>query len=395
MGIPADTARAVFFFFSFLALAIAFGSFRLRCAAACLLAPTFFFQWLCSQTSHNPSVQEAVHCHLDVKHGGSDPDADLPSFRVSDQEAAKIRARGEDPYIGQRMNYLQGTSVSFGPLLAALSPQQRDTFMTFEKVFPAQLDADTRLKTDKFYQKPDRFTLLIFLQADGFNVKLAAKRLVDTIVWRQQAGVDEWVDNPDWETYNVFQKYRTKRILGFDNSGYLLVAERLGEFFGSDNGERALSRESWLKCHAFELTLINNAFRTISVRENRAIHSVTYLGDLAGLRFRQCSRLLASGYLGYITKGVERFFPENVGKVFVFNAPSFVEFLLPVAKLILDQKTFAKMNVTSNLPRKKLRDEVGPHVLPQEWGGDLKYVCPHVPTLPPLYKPSRNIVNER
>lgn len=341
-----------------------------------------------SRSSASHSSPEVVEYHCGMRDSAEDcskrgTDAALPCFRVQDEEAAKMRARGEDPYVGQRLNYLQGTAIPFEPLLSQLTAKQKERYDKFECEFPSALAADARLDRQRFYQMPDRFMMLLFLQADQYNVDLGVKRLVDTVVWRQQFGVDDWIDNPDWKVFSCYLKYRTKRILGFDKSGRVFLAERLGEFFGSDNGERALPRETWTMCHAFELSLIGAAFRVVSIRENRAIHRLNYVGDMAGLRVRQASKLL--DFLKYITQGVERYFPETAGKVILFNAPGFLSSLISIAKFFLNKETVANLQVHSgDAKQAKLRDHVGPQVLPREWGGELDYIVPHIPPLPAL-----------
>jgi len=133
-------------------------------------------------------------------------------------------------------------------------------------------------------------------------------------------------------------------------------------------------------CHAFELSLVGSAFRQVSIRENRAMHHLTYFGDLSGLRFRQAMALLP--FLEFVTKGVERFFPETAGKVTLFNAPAVFAPCISIAKLFLDKNTVANLSVFTALPKGQFVEEVGPEVFPREYGGKLEYELPHIPVLP-------------
>lgn len=301
------------------------------------------------------------------------------SFRVSDEEAANIRARGGDPYIAQRLNYLQGTTVPFGPLFLSLNARERKAFETFQSNFPQKLDADERLDRRKFYQTPDRFTMLLFLQADNYKVDLAIARLVNTIIWRQQSKLDDFVDNPDMKLYNRYLTYRAKLMIGFDRLGRPLLVERLGEFFGSDNGEQALTRDEWSICSSFELTLVGAAFRASSVHHNRPIHRLVYIGDMLSLRFRQAKNTMP--YLKFISNCVEEYFPETAGPVYLINAPFFLEFLLKVAYLFLPKTVVANTTVKSGPQPELLCEQIGASLVPREYGGDLDYSIPHIPPL--------------
>merc|ERR1719440_924494 len=117
-------------------------------------------------------------------------------------------------------------------------------------------------------------------------------------------------------------------------------------------------------CHALEFAFAGAAFRESSVRENRAIHRLTYAGDLTGLRWRQCWALLP--FLKYIVQGVERYYPETAGRVILFNAPVWIPPLLAAVKLFIHKNTAANLHILSG--SKELRDIVGPSVLPREWG---------------------------
>ena len=96
-----------------------------------------------SKVGNNASY--AAHSQKQEPHVSTfgDEDKVLPVLRPPPEEAARIRARGEDPYAGQRLNYLAGTSVPFEPLLLELGAHQRAKFEEFEQRFP-RVSADCK-----------------------------------------------------------------------------------------------------------------------------------------------------------------------------------------------------------------------------------------------------------
>jgi len=293
-------------------------------------------------------------------------------MRPSEEAAAAARARGEDPYPGQRFNYLQGTSVPFEPLLRDLEPKQ---MMAMKG--RASSAACQELDRGRFFQEPDRFTLLLFLQADGYDVRRATKRLLTTMVWRQKSGFEDFVDNPNKEAWNLYWRLRPRRMIGYNAQGWPVFTEPLGAFFGSDNGCRAMPMRLWVLCYAFDVSLQQAAFRWSSIAQNRAVHRVAYIGDIAGLRLRQTSGLI--GYLRQLTKEVETHFPECAGSVVIFNTSSmFLTLFNNVVKRFLDPRTASTISLHAGVPKKYFLDTFGPELIPAEWGGNSTYVLPRI-----------------
>mmetsp|Transcript_35742 Transcript_35742/g.91905 ORF Transcript_35742/g.91905 Transcript_35742/m.91905 type:complete len:454 (-) Transcript_35742:278-1639(-) len=254
-----------------------------------------------------------------------------------------------------------------------LTPEQREALETFRN---EALPAARAQAGPAAHARVDEFTLVRFLRADKFNPQVAAARLAKTLQWR----ADNRVDHVLAEAPMALPVYRSLRIRtypGWDRQGNILMLERLGEFFGSDCGNM-LTIEEWLKCYTHDMAMIQGRMRESSKKHGRPISRITYVGDLAGLRMRQCLNNLK--VLKACAQVIEVHFPEQAGQIFLINAPPMVAMLWSAAKRILDPAVAAKVNIFSGVPTEKLLEIVEPEVLPQELGGRNPLVFPHAIT---------------
>eukprot|EP00928_Gymnodinium_smaydae_P092163 TRINITY_DN75974_c0_g1_i1.p1 TRINITY_DN75974_c0_g1~~TRINITY_DN75974_c0_g1_i1.p1 ORF type:complete len:428 (-),score=58.43 TRINITY_DN75974_c0_g1_i1:98-1381(-) len=298
-------------------------------------------------------------------------DASLENFRPSPDEIAKSRARGEDPFASLRLNYLAGTNVPFETVSGALNSTELARFEEFERKVLEKLSSCPELDRTRFHQLPDKFTMLIFLQADNYDVEKAVARLVSTVLWRQTSGLDDFISNPDDRAWYLYYHLRPRRLVGYDKHHRPVMLDALGEFFGSDNGCSALPMHQWMQCFGYEMSLLQCSFRRTSVRHNKPIHRIAYIGDLSGLRVGQARRLIP--LLRAFTSEVERHFPECAGTVVLINAPKIFAFLWRLVQSFVDPKTVATMSVHSGVPTAFLCESFGEDVVPVEWGGKLNY----------------------
>lgn len=300
---------------------------------------------------------------------------DIENFRPSPEEASRIRARGQDPYAGQRLNYLAGTNVPFEPLLEELSDLERQRFEELEREFPSRLSMCSGLDRGRYYQEPDRFTLLLFLQADKYQVEAAIKRLLNTMVWRQTSGFEDFVDNPDTDAWALYRLLRPRVTVGYDLQGRPISIEPLGAFMSSDAVE-AMPMSKWVMCYAFDISLQQVAFRKTSILHNRPIHRVVYLGDVSGLSLRRGRPMMT--YLRTLTMEVEQHFPESAGYISLFNAPPATATLFAIAKMFIDPRTASRCSIHSGIPRAFFSTTFGQAGLPVEMGGTLSLAVPRI-----------------
>jgi hypothetical protein len=303
-----------------------------------------------------------------------------------DEEAAWLSKRRfpawkRFPVEGMRLNSFAGVAnLDFAQHVRAKLPaREQAAFDSFSAAFDAEMKKHMhRLDAARFYQLPDDFTKLKFLQADQYKQDLAVVRLITTVVWRQTSGLDDFISNPDWELLGRYRDIRQRRVVGFDKANRPFMVERLGEFFGSDVVRDALSMDQYLMCYAFDISELTGAMReAYELFGGPYQHRVGYLGDVRGLRFVQTMRLIP--FLKALTKQVDTHFPEMAGPLYLLNAPTVASKLWPVVKVFLDPNTASKIVIDSSDAREKVLEIFGDVVVPKEWGGLHEYELGHVP----------------
>ena len=115
------------------------------------------------------------------------------------------------------INLFEGCGFEFETtFLNALTENQNDKFIQFVNAFEeafAQLCKECPAILSS-RDVPDDSTKLRFLQADGYKVNLAVKRLINCITWRQQLGASRMVSNGPPNSYETYKKSRISRHLG-------------------------------------------------------------------------------------------------------------------------------------------------------------------------------------
>jgi len=89
------------------------------------------------------------------------------------------------------------SGVSFENALDALGEKEQSAFKTFVPHFQRKLADDVEIDRKKFFQEPDNFTMLRFLQADDYDIDRATTRLLNTCAWRQKSGFEDFVTKPN------------------------------------------------------------------------------------------------------------------------------------------------------------------------------------------------------
>ena len=117
------------------------------------------------------------------------------------------------------------------------------------------------------------------------------------------------------------------------------------------------------------ISLISNGFPPFA-----ADH---FIGDCRGLRFFAAMR--AVPLLKFLTKQVERHYPEIAGDICLVGVPSALAMIYnKVVKRFLDPAVAAKVELHSGIPSAHLIKKYGPDCLPVEWGGSSPVAVPHV-----------------
>jgi len=232
----------------------------------------------------------------------------------------------------------------------------------------------------RFWQKPDHFTKLRFLQADSYDLAKAVARLSHTVVWRQQSGFDDFVSEPDLKLYARYRALRIRRAVGaFDKCGRPLIVERLGGFMSDMQYQRGLTLPQFALCYAYDLSFVFAEFRKQVEQGGKYSHRVAYIADLSGIRFGVSVRTVSLFKL--LAAIVEGHFCEIAGPISLVNCPSFASYVYGLLKRFLDPHTTEMITLSSDSALPDLERLYGLEVVPQEYGGNLKY---DIPALVPM-----------
>jgi len=274
---------------------------------------------------------------------------------------------------GMRFNFLQGSGVPFDPNVDELTLEHKEKFLKMKtRIEQALRDREEANKNDALVH-PDDFNILRFLKADQYDVDQAVRRLLKTLAWRKEKGLEQiaGIEPADWDTY---RKKRVRVLVGYDKHGRPLMVERIGQFFGSGDAPRALSVQQWLQCYIYDMSLLFAEFRQCSIRANREVSDIMYIGDLKGVRLIQSFRYLY--LIKALTSEVEVHYPEIAGPIVLVNAPKFMTRLWGAAQRIIDPNILAKVQIYPNIPTEKLLEKIDKSMLPQELGGENSIIIP-------------------
>lgn len=226
-------------------------------------------------------------------------DADDPSMIFTENRTYPLEF--------MRLNTFAGMSaVTFEQVLANLGSKEQERFQSFSKLFDERLK---EIDTIEPHQVPDNFTRLKFLQADGYNVGVALKRLLECVNWRISIGLDAFLEKPNMGMIERYRHIRVRRIVGIDKTGSPLIFERLGEFLASDEAFRAgMTLDEWAICSVWDLCELMAACRVASDAQGKYQHRINYIGDLTGTRLSGALRIMNS--IKVLTRIADRYFPE-------------------------------------------------------------------------------------
>jgi hypothetical protein len=287
--------------------------------------------------------------------------------------------------LGFRLNTFAGVrGLNFDRTLRiTLTEEQNTTFDLFSK----QVDVEmTRISTTtneinlaRYWQRPDSFTKLRFLQADKWNVEAALYRLSRTVVFRQQYGLDDFISSPDVKLLEKYEAIRARRFVGFDKQGRPIILERLGELFSEKDVLKGMSESEFILCSAYWLCFISNKIREAYEKGRTAgfQHRFSYIGDLQNTSYIRT----VSNYSLFrrLSSGISWFFPELCGCIVLIRAPYVAAKVFDsLVKPYIDKTTAARIVLVNGEGIKELDESIGVNFLPKEFGGENEFELPHI-----------------
>lgn len=335
----------------------------------------------CSNNTHSPTSTPS----------SSSPPSSAFSFSVVERKASSPSnssnsANSLDPPFplpsaavmqGQRLNTFEGIpGLDFHrDVLAKIPEDKRPIYEQFSVAMDQeveQLVQDNRIDSSRFWQRPDHFTKLRFLQSDEYDIAKAVVRLSRCLVWRQQSGFEDFVTSPDLRLYARYRALRVRRLLGvYDKCGRPLIVERLGNFLGDMMYQRGITLPQFGMCYAYDVSLVFAEFRRHVQQGHPYAHQIAYVADLRGVHVGVALRTVS--LLKSLSRVAEANFCHIAGPISLVNAPSFVSYPWGLCKNFLSPHVVAKVSFSSDSGLEDLDRLYGLDCVPQEYGG--RYVC--------------------
>jgi len=251
-----------------------------------------------------------------------------------------------------------------------MTQRQLDIYNAFRAEFKA------RFVVDRDGTTPDDFTILCFLQADKYDIKLAMKRLLGTIVWRKHIKLNDILQRPP-ASLAVFRQVRSCPFMGYDNYNRPIFVERMGEFIGALDTPiaRSITHSNYLACCIYEMGKPIQKFRE-QAKLGRPLWKQVYIVDCQHATFVKA--IASINLLKSFSKDVEVHFPEQAAAVYIINVPTVLSSVWRMASKILDPVLVSKIQLSNDVPTDQLLQIMSKEVLFKEYGGENMAPFPHV-----------------
>lgn len=210
----------------------------------------------------------------------------------------------------------------------------------------------------------DDHTLLRFLRARQFQVKLAVAMYKKYVDHRKSSGIDR-ILKTDLPKTDLFRTFVPHAYHGFDKDGRPLYIEKVGAV-DYDTAFRYLDEEDFMRHHLYQMELQIERCKDGSQKIGHTVDNSCMIIDLAGLSMSHRRGLkLIRMYAAHD----QDFYPERLGRLYIINAPWVFPTFWRLCKVWLDQNTINKIHVLGKNFKKELLQYIPAESLPAEYGG--------------------------
>ncbi|EPS43446.1 hypothetical protein H072_2574 [Dactylellina haptotyla CBS 200.50] len=225
----------------------------------------------------------------------------------------------------------------------------------------------TLLEQDGYTERLDTNTMLRYLRARKFDVKLAKEMYVNAEKWRKEEDLDHVVQTWDYpEKPEVFEYY-PQFYHKIDKDGRPVYIEKLGKINLTEL-RKITTEERMLRNLAYEYEkFADPRLPACSRRANRLIETCCTIMDLKGVGITTIPS--AYGYLKKASTISQDYYPERLGRLFIINAPWGFSTVWGMISGWLDPVTVKKISVLGSSYQKDLLGQIPAENLPVEYGG--------------------------
>ncbi|CAR29231.1 hypothetical protein ZYGR_0Z01530 [Zygosaccharomyces rouxii] len=226
------------------------------------------------------------------------------------------------------------------------------------------------LESAGYTERTDDSTLLRFLRARKFDVKLAKEMYVNCENWRKENGVDTILKDFRYDEKPLVAKYYPQYYHKTDVDGRPVYFEELGsvnltEMYKITTQERMIKNLIW-EYESFCKYRLPACSRYSGYLQET---SCTIM-DLKGISISSAYQVLS--YVKEASNIGQNYYPERMGKFYLINAPFGFSTAFKLFKPFLDPVTVSKIFILSSSYQKDLLKQIPAENLPEKFGGKSK-----------------------
>lgn len=259
------------------------------------------------------------------------------------------------------------------PLPGVTDPNYRPPPGRLGNLTPAQQEALDRFRKEiqddgKFVpERMDDASLLRFLRARKFDVAKAKVMLYAAEQWRKDFGVDEIMQNFDFQEKEEVDKYYPQYYHKMDKEGRPIYIEKLGKLdikalYAITTQERQLQR----LVYEYE-RFLHERLPACSRAVGHPVETSCTILDLKDVSLSNFYRV-KDYVMAAAAIGQDRY-PESMGKFYIINAPWTFSTVWAFVKPWLDEVTVAKIDIIGSGYKDKLLAQIPAENLPRDLGG--------------------------
>ncbi|ORZ29452.1 CRAL-TRIO domain-containing protein [Catenaria anguillulae PL171] len=218
----------------------------------------------------------------------------------------------------------------------------------------------------------DEHLLLRFLRARKFNVPLAKTMLLNCEAWREKDKVEELARTFQFPEGDQIRALYPQYYHKIDKLGRPIYIEHLGNIdIKKITTITSMERMQQKLIFEYERSL-DFRFPACSLKAGQHIEQSCTIIDLAGVSLMSFSQV--ASFVKQIAQIGQDYYPEQLGTMFIINAPMLFSSVWSLIKPFLDEVTVKKIHILGSSYKKSLLEYIDEDSLPERLGGKCK--CP-------------------
>lgn len=216
----------------------------------------------------------------------------------------------------------------------------------------------------------DDYTLVRFLRARDLSLKDALVMYRAYRKWRCEQNIDELRRIPPPKA-DLIDNICRMVVHGADKSGHPILYTRFGQIDVTAL-KTVCSPTEFSRWHAYKNEKLQQSCEEQSRKLGRHISQFLVICDLRGLNLQHIQLM---HLFKMISEVDSKYYPEEVRKLLIINAPSVFPIVYRIAKKFIAPKTQAKIELVTQKTKvmKRLLQLIDPSELPIEYGGTSEF----------------------